>query len=293
MFRTRGAFSWGASLAVVALLFVARSAPGAAIHWTIDSSQSYIRLNLFNPLDQYQVRTQALAAWTDAGGRLATVAGDIASVVELGSGGALTSIQFLGPAGTALDDKSLRPNPAVFSTKATNSSNPNGSYTSTAATSAAYGGALTVSQLPNSAVGRFSFTDVSYALSSGVISLGAPSTPLPASSTTFGIGDATFGFDGATIAGFGQLSPDSLLQVALGGTNSLPGSITWLGGNLYQLTYQVSVEAGAFTGIQGFPLVSTLSGVIVATATIVPEPASFALAAVGSLALLVIVRRRK
>lgn len=292
MLRNRSAFSWGASLAMVGLA-CNNSAQAALINWTVDSSQSYVRLDLFHPLDQHHVRNQDLGTWTDAGGRLATVEGTIASNVVLGPGASLASIQFLGPAGTAVEDKLLRPNPAAFVPTATNVSNPNGSYTSTAATSAAYGGALTVFSIPSSTVGRFSFSGVTYALNSGVIALGAPSAQLPAGSTNFGIGDATFGFDGATISVFGQLAPDSLTNVALTGTNSPAGSIAWLGGNIYQLTYQVRVEAGGFTGIDGFPLDSILIGEIVATATIVPEPSSLALGAIALLSLCIAAWKRR
>ncbi len=227
-------------------------------------------------------------AWTDAGGRKAIVQGTIATDIVTGPGASLASIQFLGSSGTAVEDKLLRPDPALFNPNITSTANPNGTYTSTAAATAAYGGRVNANDLllTSFTLSFLSLNEVGYSTTSAPILLGAPSAAIPAFSTTYALETDQFGSDGQTLNTLGtQVNiPDQLQSLNLTGLNSAASSITWLGGNQYKLTYNVNVPVVWNIHSAVSPLNGTLTGVVIATATI-PEPSTFVLAAIGLMAL--------
>jgi hypothetical protein len=221
------------------------------------------------------------------------VQGIIATDVVRGPGASLASIQFLGPSGMALEDKNLRPNPSAFDPNVTSTANPDGTFTNTGAGAAAYGGRFNSNVILTAAtIGFFAISDVDYRLTSATILLGAPSGSIPSSSTSFGIVDATFALDGQAIPLIsGLVIPDALSNVSMTGTNSAAGSITWLGADQYQLTYNVSVPVvWQVPGVGN--LNGTLTGQIVAAA-IFPEPSTWALGTMAALGIAGLARRRR
>jgi hypothetical protein len=293
-------------LALVLALY-AQSAQATLVNWNIDSAASYVRLNIGDQNITYsgiginaRLRNQnSNSSWTDAGGRRANVQGVIQTQVNDAPGIDLGSIKFLGLSGTAIEDKNLRPNPAVFDPNVTSTTNPDGTFTSTVAAPAAYGGRINALALVivNLTAGFFSVTDVTYDTQSGWITLGGGggTQTIAGGTTTYGFSDAVFAIDGIKTNVLGQELnvPDIMTTLSVGSTNTAASTVTHLGGRDYKLTYNVLVPiqielegVGTITG--------NATGVVVGYATIVPEPSTLAMLGLGVVGLAwQVIRRRR
>jgi len=284
---------------------IAGSAQAALVNWNIDSSQSFVRLNIGDGnittsglTINVRIRNQnSNTSWTDAGGRKATVQGTISTDVDDLPGANIGTIQFIGNSGVALQDKNLRPNAATFDPNATSTINTGGSFTSTAAAPAAYGGRINgnVLVLFNLTAGFFSMTNVNYASASAPIPINSSGGSIPGNSSTFGFSNATFAIDGQNNNVVGQELdvPDVLTTFSVQDVNSAAGTITYLGGHNYKMTYNVNVPTSI--GLAGVGSITGFaSGTIVAFATIVPEPSTIAMLGLGMIGMVWhVVRRRR
>jgi len=245
--------------------------------WNVDPASSYIRLtipdqNLTVPdLGDVTLRIRdagSSTAWTDAGGRRASLDGEIATDYREGA-----SITFLGGSHDlyALETTSLRPNPAQWSAATA-------SYSGTGTAPAALGGRVRgtyVVIIPVTFDAAFlAFRsiqlDITHALAGPIaISNGA----FASNSTRCGIATALADVDGLELPlSLGQPIPDVLhgqldpvVQL-----NAAGGTITNVGGRNRKLTYTINVPNLAID-LEGILVNGSAAGQIVAYATL-PEP---------------------
>lgn len=274
-----------AAALLLAALAPAEVARASITDWSVDSSESFVRLtipdsNLTLPGfggATIRVRNQtSTSAWTDAGGRLAMLGGTVSSNYDDG-----VSIDFLSGQHNlfALEQTLLRPDPAQF-TGPPDAENPNGTYVGTGTAPAAYGGRFRETTLLPLEVGYFAIRSVIWDL--GGTSIGLDGSGLFGGGTSdFGIDTALLDVDGMSLpGGIGQVLPD-VLHEPFGGilsTNASGGRIENLGGALRKLTYTINVPLGL--SVNGIAIPGTMNGLIVAYAT-VPEPGSLVLLACG------------
>lgn len=287
------------AIALVAVAFsqLAEAAPAV---WTVDSAQSYVRLNLPDQSITVEgisvtarVRNQSASnantsSWTDVGGRRANVQGTF--VTDVVGGVNPTSIQFLSGSHslTAIETTAVRPDPQYWDEDTE-------SYTNTSATvNAAYGGQLRAVQLGgliNVHAANFSISQVEYNIASGALDVVGNNL---VGASDFGLSNGLFAVLGASPLG---ITIPSLLEPvpAFGGANVASATILDLGGGLFQMTYSINVPI-AIEIEEGLAVTGSATGVIVATAdlTPIPEPASLALAAIGALTIAgCVIRRRR
>ena len=284
-------------LLTAGLLAAAAPAWAAIVNWNVDSSQSFVRLNIPDQSDPLGTNTfrirnnQNTSAWSDAGGRRAFLEGTITTQLNDGN-----SIGFLGGQSslTALESGSFRPDPAAFDPDATDGDNPNGSYTNTDGAPAAFAARIRYNTI---SAGPFvfdlaliAFRDVVFDIDSGNLALdgGGAFT----GGYQFGIASSLLDVDGLSTAA-GQLIPDILNapQDNLVGISALGGTVTDLGGLDRMLTLNIQVPITLNLPGVPLPLLGSATGTIVAFATI-PEPSSMLLAGSAALGLIWIGRRR-
>lgn len=259
-----------------ALAAVCLATPFAAagiVTWDVDPSASYIRLAIpdqdFDVPDVGEVTLRMRDAgnnsqWTDAGGRRAALDGEI--VTEYVDG---VSIAFLGGHHNlyALEQTSLRPNPAKWSPAKTN-------YTDTSTAPAALGGRARGALLLTFDIAFVAFRNVQLDLTN------TTTGPLPvvngafaANTTRFGILSALADVDGLELPlGLGQPVPD-LLHASVDPvvrTNASGGAITNPGGPNRQLTYTINLP-DLVLDLGGTLATGSATGLIVAYA-VLPEP---------------------
>lgn len=266
----------------------------APITWTVDSSQSYVRLtipdqNITVPglgTATLRIRNGDGATWSDAGGRLAAVTGTLSTNFVVGS-----SIEFLGGAHnlTAVEGTLLRPNPAQFTGPPT-ISNPYGSYVGTGTALAAFGGSYRETTLGD--IGRFALRSVGFDLDGGPAALTGGN--FAGGTTDFHIDSALYDGDFNTLLVVGQPIAD-VLHVPkdfLAASNSGGGSITDLGGGNYMMIYTVDAPIVMEILESGPAFQGTASGQIVAFAT-VPEPSTVVLLGIGLVSIVGWIRARR
>lgn len=295
------------SLVLCAVVFaISQTAEAAPAVWTVNSAQSYVRLNLPDQAVSYlgvnitaRIRNQnGNTAWTDAGGRAATPSGTFTTNLEVESTNP-TSITFLSGQQNliALDNKPLTPNPALWDEETETYLDP------LVTAQAAYGGQLRGFALfgaLNANLAFFSISEVKYDMSSDPLAVVGGSFT---GGSTFGLSDGLFAVDGQTTTGVVEVEvPDLLEEVPnFGGDNIATSTITYIGvdefGNdLYEMVYNINVPISLDVDVDDnvVSIVGSAVGVIVATGYIVPEPASIGLAAMGALALAgCLIRRRR
>jgi len=286
------------ALSVAALVAVLASQSQAALVWNIDSGVSYIRLNIPDqavPIDDentldaklrdYQVNPGPVldgdpdvpTVWTDLNGRRSFVSGTISSNYVEGS-----SIQFLPGTHTAsaIEYGLFRPDPipvpgvgpAAFAADV---------WFSVEADPDNFPGELTYQRL-----GHVRIRNINYDLDgTATLAAGPPST------WTQSGGSINLG----TLAGsvvdvdlLGILTDYGVTLDPFGSANAGLLMVEDLGANQRRLTIDVDVPISL--DLSGVPLTATITGQIVALAT-VPEPASVSL--VGLALSLVALRRRR
>jgi hypothetical protein len=145
MTRSLPLFALAAALAALACT---TPAVAGIVSWNVDPAASFLRLSvpdqlisLNNAVLDLRVRNSNNSAWNDAGGRRAFLDGTI--VTQLNDG---NSIEFLSGQHSlvALEDHSLRPNPAAFNPSLTSSLNPDGQYSNATTAPAAFGARVRV-----------------------------------------------------------------------------------------------------------------------------------------------------
>ena len=291
------------ALALCGMAFGASAARADALTFTVDSTKSYITLNIPNFLYSGntinltgQNRTNGApisTAWSASTntGNTAFVSGTIATTVG-GSftGQTLSAIQFIAGANTltALNSGNYRPNPAAYNATTSNYDNNfsgPGNYASVAHVS-----------LGNA--GLVSFDNVTYDIGSNAL--------LPTSNTvttgtfavnsgvTTGVASSTFSVQGLSLFLVGQLLPNDSAQLgSLLADNTAAANATYAytsSTNLQinvPLSVPISIDVGGGVFING-----TASGQFVANAA-VPEPSTLALAGLAGLSLVAMVRRRR
>ncbi len=275
--------------AALAFLLVSASARASMISWDVDPSQSYIRLNLPDQAVTVDTTTATIrlrdanstSNWTDAGGKRAFLDGTIATDFVDGA-----SIEFLSGLNNlfALEQTSLRPNPAAFNPNLVDGSNPDGTYTDTSTALAAFGarvrGSVSILTLD---LGYLAIRDVLFDIGSGIVPLDGLGNYL-GNTTAVGIPSSVVDVDGLNAALVGQVIPDvyhASLTVP-SQTNTAGGTVTNLGGLLRQLT--VSVNVPIAIDLDGTIVTGSATGQIVAFA-VVPEPSSLLMAGIAALGL--------
>jgi len=244
------------------------------VSWQIDSSASYVRLTIPDQaltvpdIGEVTVRLRnadSTGQWTDSGGRRAALTGEL--LTEYMDG---VAIRFMSGSHNirAVEQTSLRPNPAAWDTATE-------SYTNTTSAPAALGARVRATLL-------FLTFDVAFVAFRNVeIDIGnLAAVPITISNGVFdgrmtfcGISNATVDVDGLALPlELGQPIPDvrNAEVPAIAVTNSAGGRIVDMGGRARRLTYQISISNLAID-LEGMSVVGSVEGLIVANATI-PEP---------------------
>jgi hypothetical protein len=204
--------------------------------------------------------------WTDAGGRRASLDGEILTDYVDGS-----SIRFLGGSHNlyALEGTSLRPNPAAWSAAITN-------YTDTTTALAALGGRIRGTYLLLTFDAAFiAFRNVRLDIINvlpGAVAISGGT--FAANTTQSGISSAFVDVDGLELPlGFGQPIPDVLHSQLdpVVQTNASGGSISDLGGLNRRLTYTINLP-NLSIDLSGSVVSASAAGLIVANATLPTVP---------------------
>jgi len=271
---------------------LASPASAFMVSWDIDPSQSSFTLaipdqntTLGTLTATMRLRNQNNTTWTTNSSPV-----DGALATDIGAG--ISSIQFLGGQSslTGVNTGSYRPNPAVFSTSATDATNTAGSFTATTTAPAVFGARVNASvSIISINVGYISFSNVSYDLSS--LATAISGTSFLSNAVTVGIADSTTNFDSVSASttgigdGIGQTGPINAVNI-----NAAAGSITYLGGGNYKLV--VPINMPVHIDLSGVVLNATATGTLVGFAFI-PEPATLALMAIGVTGLAIASRKRR
>lgn len=303
------------ALALCGLAFLASAAHADPLTFSIDSTQSFLTLNIPNftistglpalgnlTLNlQAQNRTNGAplsTPWSASTntGNTAFISGTIATTVG-GSftGQTLSAIQFIAGANnlTALSSGNYRPNPAAYNAITS-------AYNSNAAGPGAYGSLIHGNGLAGNAA-LTSFDNVVYDIGTNAL--------LPTSNTvnsgTFAVNDLVNPINTGilsslfsvqplgTIAALGAISNEvtTLPGLVAGDIATTLGTYTFTSPTNLQITIPlvvpVSISLGGGTFINGLA-----TGQFVANAT-VPEPSTLALAGLGMVSLVALARRRR
>jgi len=266
------------------------------ITWTIDSTQSVVRLNLPDQSVSIDALTATVRlrnannnAWSDAGGRASNVTGTLATNYSEGGGSAsLTFLQGLHNA-SAIQYGSFRPNPAAFDPNAVNGDNPDGQFTNTTGAAAAFAAKVRGSiSIVTVDLGFLAIRNVEYdASGTAILNGGGGNFSGGAGQTNLGISNGTADVDGLAInipfLFSGQPIPDIAnadLGALLGGQlqpNSDSITIENMGGLDRKLTKLINIPL-AFD-LEGTVISGFINGQMVAYAT-VPEPSSVSLVSI-------------
>jgi hypothetical protein len=288
-------------LAVICFAPIAR---GGLVSWSIDSSQSQLRLAIPDQVLDLGDLNVTVRMRNQTGGSTSWNVGNVASVA-----GTLLTDYVDGPSPTiqflpstvgqtvGVDSGSYRPNLANYTggTVEPNGSATGGLFSSTASAPAVYGGLMRATvAIVTSDFAYLSFSDLSYSASSGALNVDPVTGQFDASQTAFGILNGLMGVDLASTT-LPVTFPDSIIQL---GPFSVPntlsmGLISTPADNpqMRKLTLPILVPFYIEDG--DAPISAILTGSIVATA-LVPEPSSVALLACGAMSLvwLAVSRRR-
>jgi hypothetical protein len=261
--------------AIIVLTFVLLApgmANGAAVTWTVDPAASFVQLTIPDqPVNVTNIGTitirmrdaNSTSSWTDAGGRRAAVQGTILTDYADGA-----SMRFVsgGHNLSALEQASLRPNPADWDPATTN-------YAGTSTAPAAYGARVRGTYLILTFdVAFIAFRNVRFDIASDTIAISGGA--LAGNQSRFGISSATADTDGLELPlSLGQPVPDLVgAQMSpIVDTNSSPGTIQNLGGSDRKLSYNISTPIAI--DLQGSILTGTANGQIVAYGKVQESPA--------------------
>ncbi|MBX3422734.1 MAG: PEP-CTERM sorting domain-containing protein [Pirellulaceae bacterium] len=299
-----------------------RQADAALVNWTVDSANSYVRINL--PLNStvsisgtavtIRLRNADNSAWSDAGGRMSRFSGTLATEYseDTFGPGSPNHIQYLdgSHALQSINFGSFRPDPDQFSPTATNASNPQGQYTDTGGSPHSFAIRFNLQSLllVNLPPVYYGLRDIQYSAGSGLIALvgSGGNYTAGANASTFGWSDGLVDIDAPNMGVLlGQLIPDSS-----GGslaswfstnleTNSGGLTITNLGGLSRQLDQNIDIpvyfaayDFGTSQTSDDWILAGRLQGRLRAFAT-VPEPTSGVLVGIAAASSLLRRRRKK
>jgi hypothetical protein len=259
------------SLAVVAGCGLA-TARAAVVDWTINSAQSYIRLNIPDqdiPIDEtnllplglrdYVNGTTIAPSWTDAGGKRSFVGGTIKTDYVEG-----TSLQFIAGQQdvNALEGGSFRPDPAAWN---------GSSYNANTGAAAAFGANVILGPGTGSDIvaGDIALRNIDYDLLGSVLLAPGGGGWTTASVYNVGLKAGAFA-DLDSILGL--YLREETLGDAFDAPNTLGSlTITNLGGNQRRLTLVISVPLEIT--VDPVVLDANITGVIVADATVAaPAP---------------------
>ena len=241
-----------------------------SVTWTVDPATSSVQLTIpdqqvnVTNIGNITVRMRDAGdnnAWTDAGGRRATVQGTILTDYMDG-----TSIRFVsgGHNLSALEQANLRPNPADWDPATTN-------YIRTTTAPAGFGARVRGTYILTFDVAFIAFRNVRFDIASEVVPLSGGA--IAGSQTRFGISSATADTDGLELPlGFGQPVPDLVgAQMSpIVDTNSSAGTIQNIGGSDRKLTYNITTPI--VIDVQGTILKGTATGQIVAYGKVLESP---------------------
>jgi enamine deaminase RidA (YjgF/YER057c/UK114 family) len=293
------------AVSAVALLTSAAQAQ-IGLTFTVDSTQSYITLNIpnfsysgntINLTGQNRTNGAPIGTAWSAGtttGNTAFVSGTIATTVG-GSftGQTLTAIQFVAGANnlSAISSGNYRPNPAAYNAVTSvyaNNGPGAGDYASVAHVILGNAALISFDNVTYD-VGTNSALPASGSVGSGTFVTNDPLNPL-----NTGILNSTFSVQGLSLLFVGQLLPNDVASLGglLTGNTTDGATYTYNGGDTnlnikLPLSIPISIDVGGGVFING-----TASGQIVANAP-VPEPATIGLAGLGFVSLVTMVRRRR
>jgi hypothetical protein len=293
------------ALALCGIALAASAARADALSFTVDSTQSYLTLNIPNfSLSGLTINLTAQnrtngfplgTAWSTNTntGNTAFISGTFATTVG-GSftGQTLSSIQFISGANSlaAINSGNYRPNPAAYNA-VTSIYNNNGPAPG------AYGSTVH-STLGNA--GLVSFDNVTYDIGSNNIpasfTAGAGTFPvnLAGQEVNAGILSSIFSAQGLSVLIAGQVLPNgtgSLDPFSSPDTSTTPGTYSYTSSTNLQVLIPVNVPFSIALG-GGVFINGNAFGQIVGNAA-VPEPSTFALAGLGLVSLVAMVRRRR
>jgi hypothetical protein len=292
------------AVAMGAVALMSAQAKADALSFTVDSSQSYLTLNIpnfslsgltINLTSQNRTNgapTGTLWSTNTNTGNTAFVSGTFATTVG-GSftGKTLSAVQFISGANSlaAINSGNYRPNPAAYNAVTSH-------YDNNGPAPGAYG-ATVHSTLGNA--GLVSFDNVTYDIgSNGFIPASNTVTtgtfPVNLGNLSTGILSSVFSAQGLSVLIAGQVLPNgtgSLGSVSAVNTSGTAGTYTYTSStNLnvkVPILIPISIDLGGGTFING-----TALGQIVGNAA-VPEPSTLALAGLGMVSLVAMVRRRR
>ena len=260
---------WGAAFATLA----------APVTWTVDSTNSYLRLTIpdqavtvTNGTTPVTVTVQfrnasSSTSWTDAGGRRAALAGQILTDYEDG-----VSISFRGGEHNlyALEQTLLRPNPAAWDSVTNAFTNTTTAAAALGARVRGYQNILIQFDMAFFAM-RQAFLDITNTLP-GVIPLSGGA--FAGGTTQCGISRARADVDGLELPlGLGQPVPDILNGEMAPGTttNNAGGVITNITELQRKLTYTLTMNNLAME-VGGTVMTGSVAGLVIAYATVPPPP---------------------
>ena len=261
------------AFAFVAALLVLQTASAGVITWDVDPTSSYIRLTIpdqtlaVTNLGNVTLRMRdanSTSQWTDAGGRRASLDGEIATEYTDD-----TSITFLGGSHDlyALEMTSLRPNPAEWNAATTN-------YTGTSTALAALGGRVRGTYLLTFDAAFVAFRSVQLDITNAMIGPIAITNGMFATNTTrCGLATALVDVDGLELPlSLGQPIPDVLHGQLdpIVQQNAAGGTITNLGGLNRKLTYTINIP-NLSIDLSGAVITGSAAGLVVAYA-VIPAP---------------------
>ena len=276
--------------------FLASEAFALAVNWDINPAESSFKLTvpdqpitLGTVSGTMRLRNQNNTTWTQNN---APVDGLLATNVT-GTPGVVSTVEFLGGSSslTGVNTGSYRPNPAAYNTNVTDTINTAGTFTNTTGADGVYAARVNVSvSIITTNAGYIAFRDMEFDVASAVTAVSVGSFNL--AGIDIGILDSEIGFDdvgGSTTAigdTIGNTGPIAATVVAGAGT------IVNIGGDNWKITIPFTMPV--MVDLAGVMLNATASGSMVGYATfVVPEPATFALTALGVAGLAAYGRRRR